>query len=87
MPADMEVDKENTRSGGADMENKGTVAPAGAPARKKGESADDNREAFSPELLRFYYARLFPYEQVSHTLCSPRVACVVRQLGVPLFSL
>lgn len=32
--------------------------------KAKGVSADDNREAFSPELLRIYYDRLFPYEQV-----------------------
>lgn len=58
MPAAMEVDKENIESSGL-TESKGMV-----PSRSKGKSADDNREAFSPELLRLYYARLFPYEQV-----------------------
>lgn len=52
MPAAMEVEKEN-------------VETAAKPApRAKGVSADDSREAFSPDLLRLYYARLFPYEQV-----------------------
>lgn len=59
MPAtSMEVDKENLES--ADV---GSVESK-APMRSKGVSADDNREAFSPDLLRIYYARLFPYEQV-----------------------
>ncbi|CAM9588651.1 unnamed protein product [Laminaria digitata] len=49
MSAAMEVEKENVDA---------------APTRKKGVSADDNRESFSPELLRIYYARLFPYEQM-----------------------
>lgn len=49
----MEVDKENAAN-----------AAKTPTAKGKGVSADDNREAFSPELLRLYYARLFPYEQV-----------------------
>ena len=54
MPAAMEVEKENAET-----------AAVGKPTpRTKGVSADDNREAFSPDLLRLYYARLFPYEQV-----------------------
>lgn len=54
----MEVEKENVEAGASSVDSKA------APSRKKGVSADDNREAFSPELLRIYYARLFPYEQV-----------------------
>eukprot|EP00903_Cladosiphon_okamuranus_P005723 g5681.t1 len=54
MPTAMEVEKENVET-----------APASKPMpRTKGVSADDNREAFSPDLLRLYYARLFPYEQM-----------------------
>lgn len=64
MPASMEVDKENVESAGASSAE--SKAP---PVRSKGVSADDNREAFSPDLLRIYYARLFPYEQVSVRLC------------------
>ncbi|CAM9768940.1 unnamed protein product [Pylaiella littoralis] len=59
MPSSMEVDKENVGSAGAS----GAESKA-APVRSKGVSADDNREAFSPDLLRIYYARLFPYEQM-----------------------
>lgn len=57
--AAMEVDKENQEmvAGASGVESK-------APVRSKGVSADDDREAFSPDLLRIYYARLFPYEQV-----------------------
>lgn len=65
MPTAMEVEKENVEAGASSVES--NLAPE--PARKKGVSADDNREAFSPELLRIYYARLFPYEQVRST-CS-----------------
>lgn len=60
MSAAMEVEKDNVEAGASSVDSK----VAAAPARKKGVSADDNREAFSPELLRIYYARLFPYEQV-----------------------
>lgn len=58
MPAAMEVDKDNVTGQDASPGIDGKVL------RKKGESADDNREAFSPELLKLYYARLFPYDQV-----------------------
>lgn len=60
MSAAMEVEKENVDA---------------APTRKKGVSADDNRESFSPELLRIYYARLFPYEQV-RLLVSVRIQLI-----------
>lgn len=58
MSAAMEVEKENVEASASSVDSKA------AATRKKGSSADDNREAFSPELLRIYYARLFPYEQV-----------------------
>eukprot|EP00904_Undaria_pinnatifida_P010684 jgi/Undpi1/6746/HiC_scaffold_20.g09225.m1 len=64
MPTAMEVEKENVEAGASSVES--NLAPE--PARKKGMSADDNREAFSPELLRIYYARLFPYEQMHRWL-------------------
>lgn len=57
MPAAMEVEieKENVEED--------TAGKNAAPS-SQGVSADDSREAFSPDLLRIYYARLFPYEQV-----------------------
>ncbi|CBJ27863.1 conserved unknown protein [Ectocarpus siliculosus] len=57
--AAMEVDKGDQEmvAGASGVESK-------APVRSKGVSADDDREAFSPDLLRIYYARLFPYEQM-----------------------
>lgn len=58
MPAAMELEKESV------TEKDESPSVDGKVARKKGASADDNREAFSPELLRLYYARLFPYDQV-----------------------
>lgn len=73
----MDVDKENVGSAG-DSVVEGKTAAA---VRSKGVSADDNREAFSPDLLRIYYARLFPYEQVCRCVRSrpvPRV-CGIRK--------
>lgn len=59
MPA-MEVDQEN-----AAISNSSTPPTPGSSSKTgKGISADDNREAFSTDLLRLYYAKLFPYEQV-----------------------
>lgn len=58
MPAAMEIDRDDGEGQDASPGVNGKVL------RKKGASADDNREAFSPELLRLYYARLFPYDQV-----------------------
>lgn len=58
MSGAMEVDKENFETDAAGAGSKAV------PSKAKGISADDNREAFSPELLRLYYARLFPYSQV-----------------------
>lgn len=78
MPAAMEVDKENVESG-ASADGKAAVA---APVRTKGASADDNREAFSPELLRLYYSRLFPYDQVCLCVCLSASTCVSVCLSV-----
>lgn len=62
----MEVEKENVASAEPSI----VEGKAAAAVRSKGVSADDNREAFSPDLLRIYYARLFPYEQVGVMVCA-----------------
>ena len=62
MSAAMEVEKENVEGGASSVDSKAALTT------KKGVSADDNRESISPELLRIYYARLFPYEQVRRLL-------------------
>lgn len=64
MSAAMEIDKENAEY----CTSTGSGSPP-ASNMQKGVSADDNREAFSPELLRLYYSRLFPYEQVRTGTC------------------
>lgn len=70
MPAAMEIEKENGTSQDTSSGVNGKVL------RKKGASADDNREAFSPELLRLYYAKLFPYDQVLVFGCRVYSTCL-----------
>lgn len=64
MREDMEVDKENVMSGAS-----GVGESISAPSSSRNAKADE-QQAFSPELLRFYYARLFPYEQASARVYS-----------------
>lgn len=65
MREDMEVDKENVMSGASGVEES-----ISAPSSSRNAKVDDEQQAFSPELLRFYYARLFPYEQASARVYS-----------------
>lgn len=71
----MEVDKEPATNSSTPP-NSGGSGNNSSDNKAKGVSADDNREAFSPELLRLYYARLFPYEQV-RARRSAGFACVL----------
>lgn len=62
MTAAMEFNKENASDSSSSMVmsggKNGTVRGSAAAV-----SSDSNPEAFSPELLRLYYARLFPYQE------------------------
>lgn len=60
MPTALEVDKKDALS----RDRLDVPLDKNAYLGKTGASADASSEAFSPELLRLYYSRLFPYEQV-----------------------
>lgn len=88
MPAAMEVDKQNTLS----RDRLDVPLDKNAYLGKTGGSADASGEAFSPELLRLYYSRLFPYEQVkpltswafayARAFCWPSAFCSVHRSRV-----